>query len=85
MTRHQARLGVRVKTKVELSGIPKWTEGVIDEDYDTGVMVAWDLPHRPLPPGYRSNHGRPAEAHLLRDGFDKETELHFLERVTAAP
>lgn len=43
------------------------------------LMVAWDLPDRPLPPGYRAYDGRPAvRSGLLRDGFDKDGELEFL-------
>jgi hypothetical protein len=63
MTRDEATVGTRVKTLVEFCNVPAGSEGVIDEDYGTGVMVAWDLPHK------------------LRDGFDKESELHFLEKV----
>lgn len=84
MTAQQARIGTRVRTKVELSGVPRWTHGIIDEDYGSGVMVAWDLPARPLPPGYFTHDARGAAAGLLRDGFDKETELHFLEIVPRA-
>ena len=83
MTTHEACIGTRVRTNVALSGIPRWSEGVIDEDYGTGVMVAWDLPGRPLPSGYRSHQGVGAEAGILRDGFDKVSELHFLQVVTA--
>lgn len=79
-----AEVGTRVRTKVAFSGIPAGTEGVIDEDYGTGVMVAWDLPDRPLPAGYRQHDGRPAIAPgaPMRDGFDKETEADFLEAVS---
>lgn len=56
-------MGTRVRTLVAFFNVPKGSEGVIDEDYQTGVMVRWDLPHK------------------IRDGFDKETELHFLEKV----
>ena len=78
----EARIGTRVKALVGFSGVDQYTEGVIDEDYGTGVMVAWDLPDQPLPPGYRQHDGRPAiVTRILRDGFDKEKELHFLEVV----
>lgn len=82
MTRDEARVGVRVRSRVEFPGVPKGTEGVVDEDYQTGVMVAWDLPDRPLPAGYSRYDGKPAvSTGILRDGFDKETELGLLERV----
>jgi len=79
---NDATIGTRVKTLVDFSGVPKGTEGVIDQDYGTGIMVACDLPDRPLPAGYCQFDGRPAVAtRILRDGFDKKTELHFLEPV----
>ena len=73
---------MRVRSLVDFSGVPKGTEGIIDEDYVTGVTVAWDLPEQPLPPGYFEYDGRPAiQSGLLRDGFDKERDLDFLEVV----
>ena len=82
MKQEEARVGTRVKTLVGFSGVPEGSEGVIDEDYGTGVTVAWDLPDGPLPAGYRKYDGRPAfVSRITRDGFDKETELHFLEVV----
>lgn len=63
MTEDQATVGTRVRTLVEFADVPKGTEGVIDEDYGSGVMVAWRRPR------------------TLRDGFDKKTELDFLQRV----
>ncbi len=83
VTPADARMGVRVLTPRGFSGVPAGTEGVIDEDYGTGVMVAWDLKDRPLPPGYRewSGRGQAYPGEPLRDGFDKETELGMLELV----
>lgn len=82
MNVEQARVGTRIRTLMEFSGVPEGTQGVIDEDYGSGVMVAWDLPGRPLPPGYRAHSGRPpAVTGLLRDGFDKRKELRYLEVV----
>lgn len=79
MTTQEAIVGTRIKTNAAFSCVPLDTEGVIDEDYGTGIMVAWDLPDQPLPKGYSRHDGSPAIKHrLLRDGFDKETELHFL-------
>lgn len=79
-------LGCRIRTKREFSGVPVWTEGVIDEEYSVGtaghgVMIAWDLPSRPLPKGYRIYDGKPAFASgILRDGFSAG-ELEYLELV----
>jgi len=82
MKSDEARVGTRIRTRVDFSGVPQGTQGVIDEDYGTGVMVAWDLPNRPLPAGYRVHSGRPpAVTGLLRDGFDKRKELGYLEVV----
>jgi hypothetical protein len=82
MTRDQATVGTRVRSLREFSGVPRGTEGVIDEDYGIGVMVAWDLPGHPLPPGYCVYDGRPAcGSGILRDGFNKQRELGFLEVV----
>jgi hypothetical protein len=81
----QAKLNVRVKTLVEWSGVPIGTQGVIDEDYGTGVTVAWDLPFGIVKPGYRFDIKDPKtwpfNTGICRDGFDKETELQFLEVV----
>lgn len=81
MKKSDAIIGQRVKTLRAFSGVPEGTEGVIDEDYGSGVMVAWDLPDRPLPEGYKKWNGKPAAAPAqpLRDGFDKENELKYLE------
>lgn len=84
-------VGTRVRSTRAFSGVPKGMEGIVDEDYGAGLMVAWDLPDRPLPDEYDrlpADVLRPTttgpdgfEIPLLRDGFDKATELRFLERV----
>jgi len=63
-----AIIGTRVRSLMDFSGVPKGTEGTLDEDYGSGVMICWDLPREPWQ--------KP-----LRDGFDKWNELHFLEVV----
>lgn len=74
-----ARIGTRVSTLVDFCGVPKGTQGVIDEDYGSGVTIAWDLPDHPLPPGYRQYDGKPMiQTGILRDGFSLD-ELHYLE------
>lgn len=76
------KIGTRVRASRGFVSVPKGTEGVVDEDYGSGVMVAWDLPDRPLPKGYSKHDGRPAIASgILRDGFDREMELHWLEVI----
>ena len=82
MTKEQAIVGTRVKSLVEFASVPAGTEGMLDEDYGTGVMVAWDLLEHPLPKDYTQYDGKSAVATgILRDGFDKETELQYLEVV----
>lgn len=80
-------IGQKVQTMIEYSGVPKFTEGYIVEDYGTGMTVAWDLPDRPYPKDlsfkevaemYAVNPKCP-----LRDGFDKETELSELVKINA--
>lgn len=84
MIEAEAKVGTRIRTLRAFVSVPEGTEGVIDEDYETGVMVAWDLKDQPLPDGYHRHDGRSAiQTGFLRDGFDKQTELQFLERVNA--
>lgn len=85
MTKDQAIIGTRVRSLVEFAGVPQGTEGVIDEEYhldvsgEPGYMVAWDLPHHPLPPGYKEHTGEPTiKTGILRDGFSLR-ELEYLE------
>lgn len=78
----EAIVGTRVRSLMDFYGVPKGTEGICDEDYGSGVTIAWDLRDQPLPPGYRVYDGRSAiQSRLVRDGFDKATELQYLERV----
>ena len=81
MNRSQVTIGLRVRITMDFSGVPKGTEGVIDENYTTGVMVAWDLPDQPLPVNYKRYYGIPLiKSGILRDGFAND-ELEFLEIV----
>jgi len=66
MKLEQAIVGTRVKSNVEFACVPTGTTGRITEDYGTGVMVEWDIPSNFKP---------------ITDGFDKETELQFLDVV----
>lgn len=84
------RVGQWVKSLVDFAGVPKGSTGVVDEDYGTGIMVAWNLPGRPIPRDYFDPEtGRPNPARRragdpnapTRDGFDKATEMKFLEVV----
>ena len=84
MTPEQAIVGTRVRSAREFYDVPKGTEGVVVSDYGTGVMVGWHLPDTEgaLPANWRDYADRPAiQCPFLRDGFDKRTELHFLEVV----
>ena len=80
ITIDQATVGTEIRSNVDFCGVPKGTFGIIDEDYGTGVMVAWDLPEMPLPDCYRVYDGVPAvRSKIMRDGFGKEDELKFLD------
>ena len=82
MTEKQIRMGAAVTSLSDFVGVPKGTVGIIDEDYGTGIMVAWDLPDQHLPKNYKKYDGRPAfQSNILRDGFDKEDELQYLHLV----
>ena len=90
MKREYAKVGTRVACNIDFANVPKGTKGVIDDDYETGVMVAWDLPDSPLPPKHveclatfgvsmarnmtQANGGK----WPLRDGFSYD-ELRFLD------
>lgn len=78
-------VGTQVKTKVAWPGVPEGTQGWIVQDYGTGVLVAWNLPDRPYPEDMTLEEvaSMPAVNPLCpyRDGFDKETELHYLEEM----
>lgn len=87
MKRSEIEIGARIRARVDFDSVPRGTEGLIDEDYGSGFMVAWDLPDQPLPPGYTCHDGSTPAFILgiLRDGFDKDTELDYLERLGDAP
>lgn len=76
-------LGERVKINRDFCGVPKGTEGVIDQvlvGYGGGdhcLMVAWDLPTNPLPRFYT---GSIISLDVLRDAFCPD-EYRYLEPV----
>lgn len=87
MKESDATVGRRIRTLLEWVGVPAGTEGVIVDDYGTGIIVAWDLPDRPLPdlpPEDMTFEKLPALSPIapLRDGFDKALELDALGVVT---
>jgi len=77
-------VGRRVRALTEFAGIPKGTEGVVDEHYSTrhtygrgkfaatheGIMVRWGPPVNPDP--------RPKYTNPLRDGFGRDAEFDEL-------
>lgn len=77
------KIGTKVKSLRDFSGVPKHTTGYVVEDYGSGITIAWDLPNRPYPQDM--TYQEVAEMWAvsskcpLRDGFDKETELQYLE------
>jgi len=78
----EIQIGKRVRIMVDSSGVRKGTEGVIDEDYGIGIMVAWDVPDCPLPEGYSAYDEKFAFLiGMKRNAFEKATGLDFLEVV----
>lgn len=79
------KLGNRVRSRIDFNNVPAGTEGIICEDYGTGVTVAWDLPDRPIPNDWSLKDIATAFAVEpkcpLRDGFDKSSELNHLEVI----
>ena len=84
MTQEQAIVGTRVRSTRDFLNVPKGTEGVVCSDYETGVMIGWHLPDTEgaLPTNWWHYADKPAiVCPYLRDGFDKVTELQFLEVI----
>ena len=84
MTIAQAIIGTRVRSTRDFVDVPKGTEGVVVSDYGTGVMVGWHLPDTEgaLPANWKDfAEAWAINCPFLRDGFDKRTELHWLEVV----
>lgn len=78
-------VGRYVRAAKAMPEVPIGTKGLIIQDFETGFMVAWDLPERPIPEGkspediagmWAINPDCP-----LRDGFDKEHDVYLLEIV----
>lgn len=73
-------LGVRVVLTADWMGVKQGTEGIVDQYTKSmtheGIMVAWDLPDRPLPPGYRTFDWKEASYKgIIRDGFGRGQNL----------
>jgi len=80
------RVGERVRSLRAFMGVPKGTIGVCDEDYGSGVTIAWDLEDRPLPKDWKFDLNDSGTWAInpkspLRDGFGIG-ELAFLELVS---
>jgi len=86
MNKSDIRIGREVKTNTGFSGVPEGTHGFIIEDYGTGITIGWDKPDRKyprnLPPETIAQLPATDPQCPLRDGFDKETELQYLEVVS---
>jgi len=61
------QVGDQVRVLREFYLVPSGSRGIISEEYDTGYMVDWDK--------------RDVGYDYLRDGFNKKTELHYLEKI----
>jgi hypothetical protein len=66
------QIGKRVRSLVDFASVPKGTQGVVDEYWQSSegiaIMVAWDLPERPLPQNYNF-YDKDNKVDILRDGF----------------
>lgn len=82
MRKEDIKIGLQVTTNRDWPGVPEGSKGIIIEDYGSGITIGWDLPGRPYPHNLQPQEV--AEMFAidplcpLRDGFDKETELQFL-------
>lgn len=65
-------VGTRVRSLRDFADVPAGTTGVVDEEFPIGIVVRWD------PPSPRSMEGG---WFLARSGFDKATELQYLEAL----
>ncbi len=85
MTEYEVEIGQPVRASQGFMNVPEGTEGVIIEDYGSGVTVGWNRPGRRYPFHLQPNEVAQLPAVdpkcPLRDGFDKETELKYLEVV----
>lgn len=77
------QIGKRVKSLIDFASVPKGTQGVVDEHWQSpegiAIMVAWDLPERPLPNNYNS-YNLENKINILRDGFTPK-EFKELEEI----
>ena len=76
------KVGDYITSLHSFSGVPQYTVGLVVEDYNDGITIAWDLPDRPLPkmrPSEMTFERMPAILpHApLRDGFAND-ELHMI-------
>lgn len=78
-------IGDRVKLNTAFPNLKKDIEGVVVEDYGTGITIAWDLPNRPYPKDKTPQEVAEMWAVQpdcpLRDGFDKADELRYMEKL----
>lgn len=85
LTTDRIELGLRVRTNRSFANVDSGTEGVIVEDYGTGITIAWDKADRPYPKDMTPQQVGAMYAIdpkcPLRDGFDKEDELQYLELI----
>lgn len=73
-----AVIGAYVISRTDFSGVPAGTMGMIDELYDGGFMVAWDLPDRPLPEDWTYEGQWAVMPGIpLRDGFSYSELKHL--------
>jgi hypothetical protein len=52
MSIDQAKLGARVRSTRDFVGVPRGTQGVIVEDYGSGITIRWDKEGEVLDDGF---------------------------------
>ena len=75
-----------VVVKKNFSGVPAGTKGLVDAHYDNGngdkgIIVAWDLPGRPVPLGYTAYDTLDPIRCMLRQGFDPHDTARYLVEI----
>lgn len=78
-------VGAIVKSVVTFPDVPRGSQGIVYEDYGSGVSISWQLGEclqavEDVPQMAIVSCSKCGKQHV-RDGFDKEREFDYLEVV----